>query len=222
MSLDESIKQLFAGQITQAAFLARLGEAKLAVPLVATDDSAGALWVFEWNGQPHAAVFSDPRYVESLGQVGQFSVQTGRQLAQTWPQELLLALNPGIDGLGMVLPPNDFRSILNIKPQSGGALMVGAPAKTTDPVVLAAAKNVKAAVSGIDRTYVFQVATKDGWSSLAIGLVIANHAGAADVLRAAGDWLAGALAEAEHVEVLRLDENLLAAVSQHVSPVGAH
>ena len=152
MSLDESIRQLSAGEITQADLLARLGEAKLAVPLVATGDSAGVLWVFDWNGEPHAAVFSDPRYVESLGQVGQFSVQTGRQLAQTWPPELLLALNPGIDGLGMVLPPSDFRRVLNIKPQPGGALMVGAPAQTTDPPVLAAAKNVKAAVSGIDKT----------------------------------------------------------------------
>ncbi|TJZ79484.1 SseB family protein [Rhodococcus oryzae] len=216
--LERAITELRAGHIEAEAFLRLLGRSKLVVPLVESDSDSAGLWVFSWQGRPHAAVFTDTRHVASLGDVERSAEITGTDLAASWPEDVSLSLNPGVEGLDLVMPPQDFRRVAHQLPQGGAKVRVGAPAEPPPAALMDAARRLGGAVAGVDDVYVFVLDDSLNRPRIAVGLELGPAANPSAVVEEAAEWLA-AQPGCPRTDVMVLGANLLRSVREHVSAV---
>lgn len=127
-----------------AAFLAALADAELLVPLNAPPQGDVVEFPhFAVDGVDHIAVFTSEAQLDRAQhpRVGALQL-TGRVLAQMWPPDMPMAINPRGD-LGLSLPAPDVQALS--APPGGGAgerhipagseLIVGAPAEEPGEVL---------------------------------------------------------------------------------------
>lgn len=216
--IEQAIAELRAGRIGAELFLDLMGQSKLVVPLVGSDSEAGNLWVFAWQGKLHAAVFTDSRYLAKLGDVERSAEIAGKDLAATWPQGVNLSLNPGVEGLDLVMPAEDFMRVAHRIPGAGSTVRVGAPAEPPPIALMEAVRRLGPSVAGVSAVYVFVLEDSLSGPRLAVGLEIDPAANPSAVVERAGEWLA-AQPNCPRTELLALGANLLRSVREHVSAI---
>lgn len=222
--LDQSIADLKGGRQSKGSFLAVLQTAKLCVPLI-RGTSSDRLWVFEVDGMACGGAFTSPSHMPAVGHVERYVNLTGRQVAEQWPLDLTLCINPGSRDVGLLVPGNEVKRMANdglerVLP-AGTGYRVGAPAVDPPPEVRDASASLVAAFPEIDAGYLFQMEDQSNGSRVVLGLALNPDVAPDEFMPKAVRWISETLPRDPGVDMLPLNQELRRTVGEYVPAITA-
>ncbi|MGU3292491.1 enhanced serine sensitivity protein SseB C-terminal domain-containing protein [Williamsia sp. M5A3_1d] len=226
MHLDDAVSMLDTGALSQDDFLRELQTAEVAVPVKQTHQSGSALSVFAYGSHSCAAVFTTPERILTHLRDRPAAMLTGRQLAEQWPSDLVLSLNPTDDAPGLMIPPAEVQRMASDGLQrvvpAGSQTFIGAPAEEPPIELRRVVRDLVAATAEIDRAYLFQMGlgTQEA-SELVLGIVLRESVDI-DIDTAmshAAQWVADHRPGHPPIALLPLSDSLLDTVASIVPAV---
>jgi hypothetical protein len=220
----DAVQQLRDGRLDPPGFLEVLARTQLWVPVgaTATDGSGGMqLWVFDWQGRPHGAVFSSAERMAGFGNTQAHVVLSGQELAATWPSDLAVAVDPGSPE-GLVLPGEAMASVAvaaREAVQAGSPVVIGEPATRPPEHVRDALLAACLRTDGVRQAWLFELHQERLGSRLVAGVQLAEGAEEAAVMPALAEVVASGLSPEEPLDLLVLSGAMLDDVRQRIEPV---
>lgn len=223
MHLDDAVVKLDEGALSQDDFLREVQMSEMAVPLKQTADGGSALSVFTYGSHSCAAVFSAPERILTHLRDRPAAMLTGRQLAEQWPNDLVLSLNPSDDAPGLMIPPAEVQRMASDDLQrvvpAGTQTFVGAPAEEPPSELQRVVRDLVATTADIDRAYLFQMGLGAQTPELVLGVVLRESADIGAAMSFAAQWVADHRPGHPPIALLPLAESMLETVAGFVPAI---
>lgn len=228
MHIDQAIAGLKAESLSRDEFLHELSTATLDVPLIHTDQG-NTLWTFQANNMTCGGVFTTDEHMNESGAPIEGYVElTGAQLAEQWPPELVVFLNPGTADADLMIPGSEIARMADGNlgntervAKAGTSIRVGAPPTPPAPEYVDAAQGLVNAFGDIEACYLFQAMVGDNPADLVLGVALKPGIDPAQLMPHAADWITKHLPGGRGIDMLPLSPSLQESVAEYVPAITA-